>query len=247
MKGKKYPPFEWNYLRKLWHFLGSILMVGIFYLWKDWGEGSILHRIALIAFVWFLAALLLVIDIIRLYSAKNNQSFQNLPIYGRMMRSIEKDHLNATTYYVLASAILTTAYVGAWCRASTLVMALLVTGVADPIAAWARNRIQRWRPGQEQFYGVWAFATASILVMGVMNRILHAGLSLLCIFLVAVIVALVEAYSRNWMQRLQPLTRRLQRSLTHPGTRWLIQVYPDDNFVVPLLVAVLLGLLRNVL
>ncbi len=234
--------FEWNPGRKLWHLLGSFLMVGIFYLWKDL-NGPALNAVTLLVFVWSLVGITVAIDIIRFYSPRQNKALKGLPFYGKLMRPIEENHFNATTYYILASAILTTAYEIGWCRESTLVMSLLVVGVADPAAAWTRNRLQKWRLGQERAFGLLAFLLASILVMWGVSRLLDARLSLQCILCIAAIVAVIESYTKYWVTLARPLTRRVQGYLAHRAARWLLQLYPDDNFVVPVAVALLAGLL----
>lgn len=238
--------FEWNPGRKFWHLIGSFLMIGIFYSWKDL-HGPVLNAVTLLLFVWSLAGTVVAIDIIRFYSPRQNKAIKELPFYGKLMRPIEENHFNATTYYILAAAILTTAYEIGWCRESTLVMSLLVVGVADPAAAWTRNRLQKWHLGQERAFGLLAFLLASILVMWGVSRLLDARLSLECILCIAAIVAVIESYTKYWVALARPVTRRVQRRLAHRAAQWLLQLYPDDNLVVPVAVAILAGLLPQIL
>lgn len=221
-------------------------MVGIFYLWKGL-DGPVVNAVSFLFFVWTLAAVVVAIDLIRFYSPKHNERLKRLPIYGGLMRPIEENHFNATTYYILAAAILTTAYEIGWCRESTLVISLSVLGVADPAAAWTRYQFQKHGLGQERAFGLLAFLVSSIIVMRVVSGLLDARLSLQCILCIAAIVALIESYTKYWVTLARPLTRRLQRHIVHHAAQWLLWLYPDDNFVIPVAVAILAGLLPLIL
>lgn len=238
--------YEWNAARKFWHLTGSMMMVGIFYLWKDL-DGSVLNASVLMIFVWSLVAIVVTIDIVRFYSPRQNDSLKTLPFYGKLMRPIEENHFNATTYYILAAAILTTAYEIGWCRESTLVISLTVLGVADPAAAWTRYQFHKRGVSQARAFGLLAFVLSSILVMWGISNLLDARLSLQCILCIAGIVALIESYTKYWVTLVRPLTRRVQRHIVHHAAQWLLWIYPDDNFVIPVAVAILAGLLPLIL
>jgi len=238
--------FEWNPARKFWHLTGSLMMVGIFYLWKDL-DGPVLNAVMLLSFVWTLVAIVVSIDIIRFYSPRHNDAIKALPFYGKLMRPIEENHFNATTYYILAAAILTTAYEIGWCRESTLVISLTVLGVADPAAAWTRYQFHKRGVSQARAFGLMAFVLSSVLVMWGVSAMLDARLSLKCILCIAGIVALIESYTKYWVTLARPLTRRIQRHIVHHAAQWLLWIYPDDNFVIPVAVAILAGLLPLIL
>ncbi len=238
--------FEWNAKRKFWHLAGCLIMLGIFQLWKDM-NGPILNATLLLCFVWSLVGILVTIDIMRFYSPRQNEIIKGLPFYGKLMRPIEENHFNATTYYILAAAILTTAYECGWCRESTLVISLSVLGVADPAAAWIRYQLQKHGLGQERAFGLLAFLVSSVLVMWAVSRLFNDPLSLKCIVCIAGIVALVESYTKYWVTLVRPVTRRLQRHIVHHAAQWLLWLYPDDNLVIPVTVAILAGLLPLIL
>lgn len=237
--------FEWNAKRKAWHLGGCILMVYLFYTWKDL-DGPVLNSTLLLGFVWSLVGIAVAIDITRFYSPRQNEALKKMPFYGNLMRPIEENHFNASTYYVLAAAILTTAYVFGWCRESTLVLSLSVLGVADPAAAWTRYQLQKRGLGQERAFGLLAFLLSSALVMWGVNWYLGDPLSLKCILCIAGIVALIESYTKYWVILVRPLTRQVQRHIAHHAARWIIWLYPDDNLVIPVAVAILAGLLPMV-
>lgn len=236
--------YEWNASRKLWHLVGCLLMVVIFHLWKD------IHRPVsgidvLLVFAWVETAFALSIDILRFYSPLRNQNVKNLPFYGKLMRPIEENHFNATTYYLLAASILLTCYRIGWCRDTTFTMAITVLGVADPAAAWVRYQFAKRGIGREREVGLLTFIAASFAVMWAVRWLFDSSLSLECLLCVAIIVALIESYTKYWVNLIHPLTRRLQRLFSHHATLWLLRFYPDDNLLIPLASAVLVGVFRN--
>jgi len=237
--------YEWNANRKLWHLVGCVAMVATFYLWKDL-NGTVLNAYVLLGFVWAEVGAAAAIDIMRFYSPRQNEIVKGLPFYGKLMRPIEENHFNATTYYLLAAAILTTSYQLGWCRESTLVISLVVLGVADPAAAWTRYQLQKHRLGHERKLGLLAFLISSALVIWAINEWLDARLSLKCILCIALIVAVIESYTKYWVVLVRPMTRRIQRHIIHHATEWLLWVYPDDNLVIPVAVAILTGLLPQI-
>jgi len=238
--------FEWNAKRKFWHLAGCLLMLVIFYLWKDL-NGPVLNPALLLCFVWSLVGILVSIDIMRFYSPRQNEIIKGLPFYGRLMRPIEENHFNATTYYILAAAILTTAYEFGLCRESTLVLSLSVLGAADPAAAWTRYQVHKYGLGQERAFGLLAFLLSSALVLWGISRQLGDPLSVKCVLCIAGIVALIESYTKYWVTAARPLTRQVQRHIAHHAARWITWLYPDDNLVIPVAVAILAGLLPLVL
>ncbi|HNR30848.1 MAG TPA: hypothetical protein PKI11_08150 [Candidatus Hydrogenedentes bacterium] len=238
--------YEWNGLRKLWHLFGCLLMVGIFYLWKDIRR-PISGLDFLVIFGWAETAVAFSIDLMRFYSPRVNKVIRGLPFYGNLMRPIEHAHFNAMTYYLLAATILMTAYRVGWCREATLVMAIAVLGVADPAAAWTRYQMAKRGWGREQAVGLLAFFVSSVLVMWAISRRLQCPLHWDHILGIGFIVALVESYTKYWVHHLHPVTRRVQRKIFHRATVWLFRLYPDDNLLIPLTVAVMIGIVSLVM
>ncbi len=246
MSAESVDRFEWNAKRKVWHLAGCLIMLAIFYLWKDL-NGPLVNPALLLCFVWSLVGILVAIDIMRFYSPRQNEIVKGLPFYGKLMRPVEENHFNATTYYILAAAILTTAYEFGFCRESTLVLSLGVLGVADPAAAFTRYQMQKYHLGQERAFGLLAFLLSSVLVIWGCSKIMNDPLSLHCILCIAGIVALIESYTKYWVLLAQPLTRWLQRHIVHRAVRWVLWLYPDDNLVIPVATAILAGLLPLIL
>jgi dolichol kinase len=220
-------------------------MVVILYLWKDL-KSPVFGPDFLVGLVWIETAIASSIDIIRFYSPRHNEAVKRLPFYGKLMRPIEENHFNATTYYLLAAAILTTAYRFGWCRETTLVLSIAVLGVADPAAAWARFQLNKHWPGQEKALGLLAFLASSFLVMWAISWWLKTNFSPKCLLCIGLIVALVESYTKYWVMFVRPITRRVQNLIAHQTTVWLFQLYPDDNLVIPLTVAILAGILSQI-
>lgn len=234
--------YEWNALRKVWHLAGCLLMIAIFYSWKDI-RGPVPGRDVMVCFAWFETAVALAIDLMRFYSPRSNDIVGSLPFYGKLMRNVEKNHFNASTYYLLAAAILVTAYRFGYCRETTLIAALMVLGVADPAAAWTRYQAAKHGLGHEDACGAAAFLAASLVAMALVNMRLGGHFAMRHILCVAAIVAIVESYTKYWVLMLHPLTQRVQRHIRYKATTWLFRLYPDDNLLIPLTVALLLGIL----
>ena len=238
--------YEWNGGRKLWHLVGCLVMLLIFYLWKD-VRNPVYGPTVMVFFAWVETGIAASIDILRFYSPKRNANVQRLPFYGKLMRPIEEDHFNATTYYLLAAAILTTAYRFGWCRETTIALSIAVLGVADPAAAWVRYQIQKRGLGQERALGLLAFLCSSYLVMAAVSWRLGSDLSPKCLFCIGLIVALIESYTKYWVRLVRPVTRRVQKRIAHHTTLWLLRFYPDDNLVIPVAVAILAGILPSLI
>ncbi len=234
--------YEWNAFRKLWHLVGCLLMVALFYLWKDL-RSPVSGADALVFFAWLETTLVLSIDVIRFYSPRSNEAIANLPFYGKLMRTVEKDHFNATTYYLLASTILVTAYRFGYCREVTLIASIMVLGVADPAAAWARHKVAQRQIAYARVYGVIAFIASSFLMLWAVSWGLHGRFSAEYLLGIGLVVAIVESYTKYWVLFLRPVTRRVQRLIAHKTTVWLFRFYPDDNLLIPLTVALLMGIL----
>lgn len=233
--------YEWNALRKLWHLCGCLLMIAVFYLWKDFHR-PVNGLDVLVGFGWAMTAVAFSIDLMRFYSPRLNRAVASLPVYGNMMRSVEHNHFNATTYYLFAASILVTACRFGWCQEATLIMSLAVLGVADPAAAWVRYQLAKRGLGNERAFGLLAFFLASFLVLWFVSERLECHLHLEYILAIGLIVALVESYTKYWVHVLHPVTRRFQKLVFHRATVWLFRLYPDDNLLIPLLVALLIGI-----
>ncbi len=236
--------YEWNAMRKLWHLLGCILMVVIFLLWKD-VRRPVYGPDIMVGLVWVETALAFAIDLVRFYSPRHNEAVKSLPFYGKLMRTVEVDHFNASTYYLLAAAILCTSYRLGGCREATVIMAILVLGVADPAAAWTRFQLRRRNLGYERVWGLLAFIASSFLIMWAISAWMDWDFSSKCLLATGLLVALIESYTKYWVIWAHPLTVRVQRAIAHHSTVWLFRFYPDDNLLIPLTVAMFVGMLSR--
>lgn len=231
--------YEWNSWRKLWHFGGCLLMIVIYFLWKDLAFfGGRLSGVAvLVALAWWETALCLAIDVLCFYFPAYRKRKEQLPGFGKIMRAHEADGFNASTYYLLASAILITFCRLGWCRDEILIMALLVLGASDPAAAWVRWQFFKRSWPNERIWGLLAFIASSYLAILLVNYFGADKLTLRQIFCIGAGVAMVETYTKNWVAFVRPLTRRAQNAIRHRAIEWTFKFYPDDNLVIPLLVA----------
>jgi len=235
---------KWQIARKIWHFFGSMLMIAIFYLWRDIKQ-PIKGADFLLIFSWFELFLLGGVDLLRFYIPRYNQSVKRLFFYGKIMRDYEERDFNASTYAILAAVILITIYWFGWCRESTLVMSILVFGIADPIAAFVRETSQEKNWQQERVLGLVTFLVASFLVMWLVSWLTKTRLTWQCLLVTSAIVALMETYTKYLVVVVRPITRQVQNLIRHRTTLWLLHFWPDDNLFAPLAVAVLIGVLPN--
>lgn len=236
------PRYDWNGKRKLWHVAGCLLMIGLFWVWKDLRD-PFSGPNALLFFAWMESAIAISVDILRFRSPRHQQRLMELPFYGKMLRPVEKTHFNATTYFMLSAAILVTLFRMGWCAQSTLVLALIVLGVADPAASWTRHILEKTRIGWEKTFGFAAFVLTGFLTMWAVGWGLGFHLPLGRIFWISAFAGFVESYTAYFVALVEPLTLRFHSQLTHDAVVWLMRVYPDDNLMIPLTVAALAGIL----
>jgi len=217
-------------------------MIVVYYSWKDLPLPRPVSGLdVMVFFAWAETAIAFTVDLMRFYSPRMNRVVAGLPFYGGLMRQVERSHFNASTYYLAAASILITAHRFGWCREATLVMSLAVLGVADPAAAWTRYHLAKRGIGNERVLGLLAFFASSFLVLWGISWHIESPLHWEHIAGIGLIVALVESYTKYWVQMVHPVTRRLQRAVFHKATVWLFRLYPDDNLMIPLTTALLIG------
>jgi dolichol kinase len=233
--------YDWNTLRKLWHVSGCLVVLVLFYQWKDVG-GVIDGPIIMVVLGWLAVAGAVGIDVVRFTSPKNKAALERHPVYGGMLRSDEGRHFNASTYMVLAAAIMVTLWHFGLCREATLMVSIAVLGVADPAAAAARYALsRRGLPGVKAF-GLLAFVVAGVAVAAPLCRWRGESPELPRMLVLVLLVGLLEAHTGLGVRLLSPLTRRVQESVSPRTAEWLRRLYPDDNLLIPLATAALMEL-----
>jgi len=237
--------YDWNVLRKLWHVSGCCIILGLFYLWKD-VKGPVTGQNVLFAVGWLAGAGAIAIDIVRFSSPKNKSALEAHPIYGKMLRPLERHHFNASTYMVLAAVILMTLWRFGLCHDVTFMVSIAVLGVADPAAAGVRYLVSRWGLGGAKAYGVCAFVVSGTAVMGLLCHWQGTRLGVLPMGGIALVVGLLEAHTGWGVRLISPITERIRGGFPRRAAHWLRRFYPDDNLVIPLATALLLeGLMRQ--
>ncbi len=238
--------YEWNALRKIWHLFGCLSIIVAFYLWLDLPEifGQKIDGILVfVVFAWTETFLSASIDLLRLNYPYYQKIIKKLPFFGSQMRTHEETKFNASTYYLFASAILITSFYFGKCSESGLVTAIMVLGLADPAAAWVRFQLCKRKIGQERTFGLLAFVLMSALVMYFTSWFLKSNLSLNCIICVSILVAIIETYTKNSLNAIQPLIVRIQKFIKGNFSSYisqqLLRFYLDDNLVIPLVCAFL--------
>ena len=213
-------------------------MIAVFFLGRDdWRLGGVTVGGLgfLVGFAWLETALIITIDILRYYSPRQRAAIRALPLFGKWLRKHEEESFNSATYFVLASAILITAVNFGQCRATILVSAILVLGLADPTAALIRHQLEKRRWQNHKIYGLLGFALVTGAIIALMNRF-DSKLDGNAIFIIATVTALVETYTPPLVIMLRPLTSQLAKAFRRRPTELFFKLYLDDNITIPLLV-----------
>ncbi|MBI4567804.1 MAG: hypothetical protein HY719_05335 [Planctomycetes bacterium] len=238
---------SWNWKRKVWHASGCALILLVFFLWRRPDTRLPAALISGYAALW-----MTLIDIVRLRSERNNAAFRRW--FGGWLRDTEIQGYNASSYYLWGTFFLAIS-----ASDVVLVSAIVILGVADPAAAVARRLLERGAPPRAGASGSgegrappaaagrWARLArpAGLLVFTLVGAAAIAGVSRLMeeplvwgrILFIALVVALVESFTKNVVDALRPVTRAVQRRLDNALTRWFWRFYPDDNLTILLATA----------
>jgi dolichol kinase len=238
-------PYEWNSKRKLWHIAGCVIIILLFQLWKD-VDDVVTGANVMIVFGWLTAGLLVVIDVVRLNFPEQQAIVEKLPFYGSMIREDERQHFNASTYLILAVITLVTLWRVGWLSEAAFLQAVAVVGLADPAAAWVRFVFWRRQWILGRLLGLLVFVVVAAAMMIGVCLWAHAFVNIPAILLIAALTAVVEGYVGRWVRLTQRLAVRAQEHLSPRVTVWLRRVYPDDNLLIPLMVALLSEVLSRI-
>ncbi len=225
----------WNTKRKLWHICGCLSMLPVYFLWRGINYFDY-WLICLLGLAWLLAGICVTIDIIRLYRPAANQAFKRLPFYGSILRAHEHFGYNASTYCFLAVAILITGLYCGLVSEVILVSAIVVIAIADPLAALVRLLSYELGITNFRFFGFLAFAVATCLLVALIFSFYGGGINWLAIIIASLVTAAIEAYTGSVWQYLKSITAGM--TLVLP--KFITVIYPDDNFTLPLVLAVIL-------
>lgn len=224
----------WNTKRKIWHISGCLTMILVYFWWRD-----MIYPVHWLNFLlclgWFLAGVCLAIDVLRLSSPSENSAFKRLPFYGSILRRHEHSGYNASTYCFVAVAILLTGFYFGILSETILISSILVMAVSDPLAALARLICFEFGQSLARFFGLLAFAVASIMLTKLVGNF-FGTLNLTGIVMASLITALVEAYTAifwDYSCRLLAKTKLRMPIL-------ISSFYPDDNLSSPLVFAFVL-------
>ncbi len=239
---------EFNWQRKIWHASGSLLMIAIFFLWQGqwyWKNWSLAGNDILMAFAWLETLLCVGVDIIRYHSEKQREAIRRIPLFGKWIRKHEERGFNTSSYFVLSSALLITAYRLGYGSQQMLIAAILVLGLADPLAALARYWLSHVSKTARRLTGLTVFALACTLVIFGVREGLNLRINWPEMLLISLLCALIETYTPSIVKLVRPLTRKVQRPLLAGPAEMLTKLYPDDNLLIPLVIWLLAFLLAD--
>ncbi len=234
--------YDWNILRKLWHVSGCLVILILFYQWKEMRR-PFNGADMMLVLGWLAATGAVGIDVLRFTSPKNKAALEKHPVYGRMLRSQEQYNFNASTYMVLASAVLVTLWRFGLCRDVTLMASIAVLGIADPAAAAGRRALSSRGARSAKAFGLLAFVFAAVAVMWPLCRWQGVSLGFPRMVAMALLVGLLEANAGLAVRLLAPATECLHAKVSAHAADWLRRMYPDDNLLIPLAMAGLMELL----
>ncbi len=151
--------YGFNFLRKVWHILGLIIPISLYF---DLFSGylGLLHatRAIIVSYLGFFLLLLLVVEAFRL----NFTPFENFffRYFGFLMKESERKRFNGTVPYFLANFIVVLFF-----SPEIAVLSILFLVVGDPTAAYVGSKY-----GKNRFYngksreGIIGFSLAAFLV-----------------------------------------------------------------------------------
>lgn len=230
------------------------MMLLIFYWWRGIRDISIfywwhgIHDIcripvnplaALTVIAWVMTGVFLVMDLVRHRSQYYDEQFFKHWFFKRILRSHEHQSYTASTYYLFGASVLMT---GVWLgllKEVTMVMAIMVLGLADPVTGWARYRWSRRGIADPRFRGFLVFALVSFLVMLVIASLLDSRLGVIGIGIISVAVALMETFTRDIVEWCHPFMAWFRSWFPELISSAMKRFWLDDNLGIQVAVGLL--------
>lgn len=235
------PAHAFNPWRKVWHVIGCGLIVFLFHLLKGVRE-PVAGPDLLMGVAWVETAAAFLMEAARFRSPKEEEAIERLPFVRWVLRGEERAHVNASTWLMLATALLATGYRFGLLGDAAVTGAVAVTALADPAASLARHIVRGRFPEKVRWAGLAAFFVCAVAVLAATGAVM--GKPFVPWTLTA--AALAGAWAESDLLRLAgwALARLRRMPAPHPAvTGWLRRVYPDDNLYIPVVVGAVLGLI----
>jgi len=235
------PAHTFNPWRKFWHVTGCALIVFLFHLLKGVRE-PVAGPDLLMGVAWVETVAAFLMEAARFRSPKEEEAIERLPFVRWVLRGEERAHVNASTWLMLATALLATGYRFGLLGDAAVTGAVAVTALADPAASLVRHAVRGRFPEWTRTAGLAAFfvcAMAALAATGGMMGKPFAPWTLAA-------AALAGAWAESDLLRLAAwaLAHLRRMPAPHPAvTGWLRRVYPDDNLYIPVVVGAVLGLI----
>ncbi len=148
-----------NFLRKVWHVLGLIIPISLYFdLFSGYQNFVYATRAFIVSYLGLFLLLLLVVEAVRL----NVPAFENFffKYFGFLMKESERKRFNGTVPYFLANFLVVLFF-----SPEVAVLSILFLVVGDPIAAFVGSKY-----GKNRFYngkskeGIIGFSSAAFVV-----------------------------------------------------------------------------------
>lgn len=151
--------YGFNFLRKVWHILGLIIPISLYFdVFSDLSNYQYATRAIIVSYLGFFLLVLLVVEAFRL----NVSSFENFffKYFGFLMKESERKRFNGTVPYFLANFIVVLFF-----SPEIAVLSILFLVIGDPTAAYVGSMY-----GKNRYYngksreGIIGFFSAAFLV-----------------------------------------------------------------------------------
>ncbi len=235
--------FAFHPLRKVWHVIGTSLIIFLFHLLKGvtW---PVAGPTLLMGVAWMETAAAFAMEIVRFSSPREEEAIERLPFVRRVMRGDEKRHVNASTWLMLATALMATGYWLGWCGEAAVTGALVVVALADPAASWARHQARRRGSNRVRAAGLCAFFLCALAGLAATGWVMGAPWRPWSLAAAALAGTWAESDLLRMAGWVLGQIRRMP--VPHPAaTGWLSHIYPDDNLLIPLAVTVTMAVLAG--
>ncbi|NLV42353.1 MAG: hypothetical protein GXY15_14170 [Candidatus Hydrogenedentes bacterium] len=235
------PAHAFNPWRKGWHVIGCALIVFLFHLLKGVRE-PVAGPDLLMGVAWVETVAAFLMEAARFRSPKEEEAIERLPFVRWVLRGEERAHVNASTWLMLATALLATGYRFGLLGSAAVTGALAVTALADPAASLARHMVRGRFPRGMRKVGLAAFLVCAMAVLAATGAAMGKPFAPWTL----AAAALAGAWAESDLLRLAAwaIARLRRMPAPHPAvTGWLRRVYPDDNLYIPVVVGAVLGLI----
>lgn len=235
------PHSIWHTPRKIWHISATLAMLPIFFIAKL--LFPVYWPAILIILVWSILISLIVVDLIRMYYPDSNDFILSLPLlsfFRTIWRSHEITGYAASTYSVLAMAVIMTLLYLNLIGEQVLIVSIIVMAFCDPAASLTRFQLNSWSPLIKRLISFLIFVGSCFLILVAVGWFYQS-----VNFDRLLAAALAGAFCEVYISKLWHLAVKVWKKyfLAPQLPLWIANIYFDDNLTVPLALVLVLMIL----